>query len=992
MKAALRSGILCAALCLPAAAGQASGIALSVPEAVHGMVVRPWPGAAPPVRILVTLTGAVWPDEATLTAKDIFGRPVDWDARVKAAKDGREVRAEVLLSAKAGSYSITARTASGAAQTVEVGIIPPPHAGLRPDSFFASNTARMKSGDDLALLEAIGMKIQRCHFQPPARSEGPPTGRALPLDFSAQDKLFEESQSRGIWVLPIVGYSLDPHFGRTDLASRLGLWGPPRNPEEFVNTWREILRHYPGIRTWEFWNEPWIFGWTWAATPAEYRSLQAGWAEMALKENPDLRIIAGSSSPFVRDNIAAEPSCWKGLLQGTTHHPYSPAVARPSFREGDNRRCIDDGLDITRRMGLPFYYLTEGGTDYREPPEPARQAIEKRQAEILARRRELLTPELKDAPEERALDQESSELSARSAALPEPKNNLQNAAKLVQYYVNAALGGAFMGNAQWEIGYGPGWTKCNTAFAVMTHLLEDRPVVADIWPEQQLITGAIFASPRWVTGDVKKLPRAGDLAARWAVPIPASRQDDRTKVAVIWALAGSSKNTPDENGSLSIACPGDIRAFDLAGSEILRKDGHLVVPFGPNPIFLTTGDLTVTEFRDKVATAAICGITPVNAYAHSLAKPAGGKQDLGVRVQSQFNRPLAGKLTLRAGDATATVPFAVEPGKLIEVAVPWPGVPALADNRYPIRLTIETEAGLEKFEAGQILSEARFGFRTIQVDGLLDDWGDVIPVRIDSALLDGTGDPTGALLNPGATASSPRAEAVSAWVYTAYDAQNIYLAARVKEPSFECAAGDPAIKGRLSKKVELPYKRGVPGGLGHITECGDLLQFAFGFRDRVPFLGRQMDDPYAWKGAFYDTDYCYAAYAGRDGDRVVQLADPDSPRRNGYQTEATPGIKLLDTAQVKITRDESKQETVYEIALPRSGLPLFQPADGRMRFGFILYNGKNAGASDGLSWSEAAGVFDFWSGGGSFPPNWLQRLPCQTFFGIENPALSVSKP
>jgi len=55
-------------------------------------------------------------------------------------------------------------------------------------------------------------------------------------------------------------------------------------------------------------------------------------------------------------------------------------------------------------------------------------------------------------------------------------------------------------------------------------------------------------------------------------------------------------------------------------------------------------------------------------------------------------------------------------------------------------------------------------------------------------------------------------------------------------------------------------------------------------------------------------------------------------------------------------------------------------------------NLQNAGTADGLSWSEAAGVFDFWSGGGSFPPNWLQRLPCRTFFGIENPVLSVSKP
>ena len=36
-----------------------------------------------------------------------------------------------------------------------------------------------------------------------------------------------------------------------------------------------------------------------------------------------------------------------------------------------------------------------------------------------------------------------------------------------------------------------------------------------------------------------------------------------------------------------------------------------------------------------------------------------------------------------------------------------------------------------------------------------------------------------------------------------------------------------------------------------------------------------------------------------------------------------------------------------------------------------------------LNWSEAAGVYDYWRNLGSFAPTWMQRLPCQTFFGIE---------
>ena len=74
-----------------------------------------------------------------------------------------------------------------------------------------------------------------------------------------------------------------------------------------------------------------------------------------------------------------------------------------------------------------------------------------------------------------------------------------------------------MGNAQWNIGYGPDWTRSNTAFAVMTHFLEDRVPLVDIWPQEELLWGGIFANPRFATDAVKTLPRASELMARWNV-------------------------------------------------------------------------------------------------------------------------------------------------------------------------------------------------------------------------------------------------------------------------------------------------------------------------------------------------------------------------------------------------------------------------------------------------------------------------------------------
>lgn len=158
-----------------------------------------------------------------------------------------------------------------------------------------------------------------------------------------------------------------------------------------------------------------------------------------------------------------------------------------------------------------------------------------------------------------------------------------------------------------------------------------------------------------------------------------------------------------------------------------------------------------------------------------------------------------------------------------------------------------------------------------------------------------------------------------------------------------------------------------------------MLQLAFGFRDRVPGFGRQMSDPYACKGRFYDTDYVYNIEKTTDGDRIFRQWGADTDRRNGYQTEAPPYMVPVPGAAIVIRRDEERKLTVYEMAIPRQELALFDPAKGMCRFRFLVCNNEGLGE---LNWSEAVGVFDYWRNLGSFAPPWMQRLPCQTPFGI----------
>ena len=124
------------------------------------------------------------------------------------------------------------------------------------------------------------------------------------------------------------------------------------------------------------------------------------------------------------------------------------------------------------------------------------------------------------------------------------------------------------------------------------------------------------------------------------------------------------------------------------------------------------------------------------------------------------------------------------------------------------------------------------------------------------------------------------------------------------------------------------------------------------------------------------------AHISTDGDQLIRIGAP-TPRRNGYQTEQVPGIQRVPGGKIAIVRNEAARQTVYELAIPRSELPAFDPAAGRCRFGFILYNDERLGDSGSLNWSDAAGVFDHWRSSGSFPPTWMQRTACQTFFGIQ---------
>ena len=976
-----------------------------------------------PVEILNTRSGQV---ELLVTVEDIWGLPVILDDNRFLIQTGEMTGsglAGIRLNLPNGFYRIQVIAVNGDQRDIgftEIGIVPPSARGLRPNSFFASNTSDIKLGKDLGLLDLLGIKVQRTHFYPetdsiPAIAEN----RALEFNYSLLDRYFDEAAGKGTWVLPIAGYAFPGT--RSALAEEMNLHGPPRHFGEFALSWKDIIRRYPEIRVYELWNEPWIFEWTWAANAADYREMQKLWCEAALDADSSIRIIAGNSCMFVEDNIEPYPEIWKGLIHGTTHHPYAHAEAR-SLRHNAQIRSIDYGYLVNRRMNLPYYYLTEGGTLYSTPAgiTGAWNKIEmllKKMVrldngeELIAlfnnyrynhnaikysdprrddiSRTKIHKQELKDLLLDKgAGNKESSEileslLDAFYISLQDEigkgHNSNVNASKAVHYTVFSALHGAYQTNIQWRLGFGPEWTRSNTTLAVCSYFLEDRTIVADIWPESNLTYGAVFANPEYIDNELLNLERSGELTSRWEEPVPENAKHKDLKVAVVFSLTGPTQDSLDTHGTITIPEARHIRAFDCTGREIFKHGSKMIIPLNEYPVYLVTTELTAFELHQAVSDAEIENVSALSFYATSLTRPVDESQVLHLRIDNHVNRIINGEVTISiSGQKVGRHRFSSQPG-LTDFYIPVDKPEAAQEGIYPARIEIVSDAG--NYSRTQLIQRALFTRGSRVIDGKLDDWKDSRPVIIDSDMLKQGIDLTRYLFNP--TLEKPdsgQAEdvRVAAMVYTSFDESYVYVAAEVLEDTLINTAGREA----MVSGVGTGYTEGMPGGLMHPRFTGDMLMLGFGFRDRVPGFGRQMDDPLAWKGQFYDTDYLYLAYTSESGSQLIRQWGADTHRQNGFQTDPAEAIDQVPGAEIVIKRDEENKTTVYEIAIPRDELDLFCEKEEILRFGFILVNNEGAGIGGKLQWSEAAGVFDYWLNLGSYAPTWDQNLPCQTFFGI----------
>ncbi|MCX8036890.1 MAG: hypothetical protein N3D11_07525 [Candidatus Sumerlaeia bacterium] len=858
--------------------------------------------------------------EIALTLLDVASRPVLRLSPIAytLGPNERLSRTIAFQPPSFGAYSIAAETHLGKTpirRELTAGLIPPPRPGMRPHSFFAATT----SGEEhIAAIAKTGVKVVRdffCNYQWVLKNIPVSSTAPLELDFARLDKAIADRKAAGLSVLPIVG---DARPLESALAKKLKASGPPDNLARFTSVTVQIVQRYPEISYWDFWGEPEIYGPTWAGTAANFRYSLKTWAQEAKRVRPNIKVLAGGRPSFFMDIILTDPNVAKVLDGLTNAIPFD--LRAPAWRSGAVVRAMDFATSIARSQGMALSFVTGGGSA-------------------------------------RSLGQ--------TGMTPDKHTD---AAKIVKFHVLAALAGCFQCAVTQNQGWGPDFPVGNVAHAVLCDLLEDRPIVADIWPEHPLIWGAVFAHPRWITDAVRELPRAREISTRWNAPIPPDRANDSLKVAVVWSETGPAPDRLDSSGTLAIQPADDLRCLDMFGRSIGQKAGNmLTVPFTAEPVYLLSETLSVADLRARIASARIAGLTPANAYLFPLQSPLGASPTtLTARIQNQLNRPLKATVALE-GPAEWTLTPATQsvelaPAALGEVAFKVTATSSTAFNQYLVRVRIESDAG--RFDRRQVVGVACIRPLTVKVDGRLDEWTTATFTRVDSEMqrdLDNYLQWLSDIRQP-FRGLPPGVAYVGTKLAVAYDAANLYIGAVVREPGLgNATAPQPASYGQ-----------------NPLTN-GDCWEFAFGFGERATDDLRKPDAPWFWKGMFRDTDYVLLLSRDRaDNPFLLTLQVPGLTWRTDFQTERVNTWPVAG-GQARFVRDEAQRTTTWEIAIPRRYLNRFDPARPWVRFGYVYFNDEKLPP---LEWARACGVFDYWTNLGSFLPAWNALLACQTRWGI----------
>lgn len=444
---------------------------------------------------------------------------------------------------------------------------------------------------------------------------------------------------------------------------------------------------------------------------------------------------------------------------------------------------------------------------------------------------------------------------------------------------------------------------------------------------------------------------------------------------VLWAQVNNASGgtiTIDNKDKL-------LQFFDPAGNPAFVGQASVKLPLTVAATYIKCSRGPAAAAA-RLKTARIEGKRPVEIMPRDFNAPLGANSTLTVAVHNCLNRAVTGTLAAKPSETVALrgpaqQQVTIAAGESKTLAFPCNPNPAAATeagaNSFPFSFTWTSDAGTAEYSENMNVSIARRGAKTI--DGNLDDWKDVPGVTVINSTE--KIDSTELLRRPWLAMSQAQPKATIGEVKLAWDDDNLYVAARVNDPTpepnairmatrdddaffhtaaddnvspykefieaFRTKTGDPK---RSFGEVPYVYKRSPEAGLPFRR---DRIQIAFDVTPSWHDLKPITNVPSGFH-VVPDTDYEYSLYwvkDGQDGSSELwrQLA-PGVPRihdfprqpRGERTTGPVPGSKHI------VRRDGDTY--IYEASIPKTELADLKLTAGTT-FGFTFKIGNSEGAN-----------------------------------------------
>ncbi|WP_414584434.1 hypothetical protein [Scytonema sp. PCC 10023] len=681
--------------------------------------------------------------------------------------------------------------------------------------------------------------------------------------------------------------------------------GPPKNMDAYIQKFYDwVAATHDLMPNYEHWNEPWVDEWAWnGGTAEEYRDMIKRIWKKVKADFPNVNLIGGGSVAYSRDIMYGQGNDI-GYVDGSINHAY--AFPGPSaFHSTLMQLKLDQKFSKTQ--GKAGAWQTEFGT----------------YTEMFSSDKDIWV--------------------ARTI----PSSYLLH--MLAGHYAQRPVR-AFWFN--WS-GHGMHDIKDNNpakdAYKTMTRVLEGTKIVDDVFPNSKSMWGIVFENDY-----------SADKRARAAVFVNGPFYG---KIGNPWNPNGGSQakgNLPSDEYSGTMSMNGvDVQAYDYRGNKINNLNN---IPLNPVEVVYIVADMPASKLKQILQNANFQLKTEVKITPLSLSGPVIKGRTIDIKVENVVNKPRSGKLTITPPNgwnlATNSIGFEnLQPGEQKNISFPINSFSTNSDNTYNITYSLSINGKSSPQTGSWKIQSAYAPKKTINVDGNLNDWSDVIATTMGDG----------------------------AYKFkVAWDANNLYFAGEVADDNH--APFPP-----FNPSFEWFRKNRVDGAKGDDNRDGLFLNIDCTKNNPDDLLkGHLLYE----KALAADVDYeFFATYSTGNNSELWRYRAPGTNHQGYYPTNATlnpPLMKMNATpsggAEGKIQFSRSGNQTIYEGAISLSAIPELKSQLNSLKSGDYYFpnlawriNGGNKGKK---FWTIESGQLE--EGGYGFVPQWLSG-------GLENGGRVISR-